>query len=159
MRPFLFLFIILLPLSAFSINQPGRLGVGLSGQLQNDIPALSVKILQSKSFAMGALLGFSSSESSGGVGAGVKLYKILFEEPQLNFYAGLLGAFIKEKTLFAESQTGFQVDLTLGSEFSFTGLKSLGFSLDFGISLNKLDDFVVETVGEHFVSAAVHFYI
>jgi len=57
------------------------------------------------------------------------------------------------------SESGFQVDVTLGSEFSFRGLESLGFSLEFGVSLNKLSDFVVETVGNNYLVSAVHFYL
>ncbi len=154
----LVILIFLLPLHLFAINQPGRLGLGLSGQLQNDIPALSIKVMQSRSFAISGLFGISSDEQDGGMGAGVKLYKIFFEEPQLNFYGGLLGAFVREKAGTVD-HSGFQFDLTFGSEFSFQGLNSLGFSVDFGLSMNKMDEFVVETVGKHFFSAAVHFYL
>jgi hypothetical protein len=154
----LFIIFLLLPLNMYAINQPGRMGLGLSGQLQNDIPALSLKVLQSRSFAMSGLFGISSDESEGGLGAGLKIYRIFFEEPQLNFYGGLLGAFVKEKK-GTQDHSGFQFDLTFGTEFAFQGLNSIGFSLDFGLSMNKLDEFVVETVGKHYFSAAVHFYL
>ena len=47
----------------------------------------------------------------------------------------------------------------MGSEFSFAGLSSLGFSVEFGLSLNKVDEFVVETVGDNFIVAGAHFYL
>lgn len=158
MKKLIFSLSLLLPLLVSAINQPGRMGVGFSGQLKNDLPSISVKIQQSRGFAISGLFGISTSDKNGGLGLGFKAFKILFEEPQLNFYAGLLGALIKQKTLNS-NETGFQADLTVGSEFSFSGLNSLGFSVDFGISMNKLEDFVFETVGNHYFTAAVHFYL
>ncbi len=145
-------------LKAQSMDQIGRLGVGMTQALKNDMPALSFKLQRSPAFAMGGLLGMSTSDDDGGYGAGLKLYRIFFDEPQLNFYGAAMGALIKEKTL-TRTRSGFQFDFTLGSEFAFSGLQSLGFSFEFGLSLNKLDDFVVETVGYHFVVAAIHFYL
>ncbi|MBT3584923.1 MAG: hypothetical protein HN509_08450 [Halobacteriovoraceae bacterium] len=139
-------------------DRRGRLGVGLNNQLKNDLPSISFKLQKSKSFAFGGLLGLSTDDSNGGFGAGLKVYRNLFDEPQLNFYTALMGALLKEKSAGVE-QSGFQVDLTLGSEFHFAGLTSLGFSFEFGVSFNKLDDFVAETTGSHFVVAGIHFYL
>ena len=69
-----------------------------------------------------------------------------------------MGALIKEKNGSVD-ESGFQFDLTFGSEFHFTGLNSLGFSFEFGISMNKMDTFIVETVGHHFITAGIHFYL
>jgi hypothetical protein len=49
--------------------------------------------------------------------------------------------------------------MTLGTEFSFEGLESIGFSFEFGISINKLDDVRIQTTGNNFVTAGVHFYL
>ena len=139
-------------------NHLGRLGVGASNQLANDLTALSFKVQKSNAFALGGLLGVSTDNNNGGYGAGLKLYRILFEEPQLTFYFAGLGALINHKTTTTE-KSGFQFDLTMGTEFSFAGLESLGFTLEFGFSFNKLNDFVVETVGDHLIAAGVHFYL
>src|SRR4051794_34582075 len=102
----------------------GRLGVGATNQLANEVPALSLKIQQSKTFALGGVLGFKSDQDNTLYGAGVKLYRIIFDEPQLNFYmAGLLATenyFDKTKN---KVQSGYQMDGTLGSEFHFSGLE------------------------------------
>lgn len=145
--------------SVFAVERRGRLGVGFSNQLQNELPAVSFKIQRSRSFAFGALLGLSTDDNDGGLGAGIKLYRILFDEPQLNFYTSLLGAYLRDNNGANASQSGFQFDLTLGSEFSFVGLQSLGFSVEFGVSMNKMNDFVVETTAGGLVVAAVHFYL
>ncbi len=145
-------------LGAWGMERIDRLGVGVSGQLKNDFPAISFKLQQSNSFALGGLLALSTNSSQGGYGMGIKLYRMIFDEPQLNFYLSLMGGLLKE-TQGPVSSSGFQFDFTAGSEFSFAGLNSLGMSFEFGISLRQMDELIVETVGNHFISAGIHFYI
>jgi len=141
----------------FALDKIGRMGIGFSQELQNDLPALSFKIQKNRSFAFGALANFSSS-SNGGYGAGIKLYRNLFDEPQLHFYSsamlGLLG-----KKISGTTYSGFQFDLTLGTEFHLQGLNSVGFSLEFGVQAYKTSQFVFQTLGHSFVVAGVHFYL
>jgi len=85
------LFLLLLPGLSKATDLRGRLGLGATNQLANGLPALSLKIQQSKTFAIGGVLGFKSDQDKTLYGAGVKFYRIIFDEPQLNFYmAGLL---------------------------------------------------------------------
>ncbi len=144
--------------SAYALEKTNRLGVGMTNQLKNDFPALSFKMQKSRSFALGGMVGVSTSDTDGGYGAGIKLYRNIFDEPQLNFYFAGLGALIGNK-INGKTYSGFQFDLSLGSEFHFTGLNSLGFSFEFGVSANKKKDFVFETVGSNFVVAGIHFYL
>jgi hypothetical protein len=144
--------------NANAMDRRSRLGVGYSNQLQSDLPAVSFKLQRSKAFAMGGLLGISTDDNGGGYGAGLKFYRNIFDEPQLTFYAALMGALLNQKRP-AGDKSGFQADLSLGSEFSFAGLDSLGFSLEFGVSFHKIDEFIVETVGRNFLVAGVHFYL
>ena len=155
----LFFFLLIFTNKTYAINEIGRLGVGVSNQFVNERPAISIKLLKSKSFALGALLQLRLDDDTGSTGAGLKLYRNIFIEPNLNFYSSLMAAYLKQK-LPGISETGWQFDLTLGSEFSFAQLQSLGFSFEFGLSINKLaDDVIIETLGNHIVKAAVHFYI
>ncbi len=154
---FLFLEMLIGP-TALAVDRRYRLGLGMTSQLKNELPSLSFKLQRTRSFALGGLLGYSSDSNRGGHAAGLKLYRNLFNEPQLSFYGAMMAAILQEKTA-TRDQSGFQVDLSLGSEFHFTGLKSLGFSLEFGVSLNKIDDFIIETIGNNFVVSAVHFYL
>lgn len=144
--------------SAHALEKTNRLGVGMTNQLKNEFPALSFKMQKSRSFAYGGMLGLSSSDKDGGYGAGVKLYRNIFDEPQLNFYLAGAGAILSNK-INGTSYSGFQFDLSFGSEFHFTGLNSLGFSFEFGVSANKKKDFVFETLGNNFLVAGIHFYL
>lgn len=143
---------------AQALEKTNRLGVGMSNQLKNDIPAFSFKMQKTRSFAYGGLVGVSSSKTDGGFGVGLKLFRNIFDEPQLNFYMAGMGALLSTK-MNSTSYSGFQFDLSFGSEFHFVGLNSLGFSFEFGVSANKKKDFVFETIGSQFVVAAVHFYL
>lgn len=154
---FLF-FIVLAPSLAWSRDNVGRMGIGTSSQIATDLPAISFKILNNPSFGIGGLFGISTSESGGGHAAGLKFYKIIFDEPQLQFYASGMGALLKREG-DSNDGSGFQLDFTFGSEFTFQGLESLGFSFEFGVSMNKVDEFVIETVGYHVIAAAIHFYL
>lgn len=143
----------------YAVDLKNRLGVGVTNQLINQLPALSVKIQRSDLFAYGGILGLKSSEVNGGFSAGLKLYRNIFREPNLTFYGAILGALVNSKTIYSSS-TGFQLDATLGSEFHLQGLDSIGFSFEFGASINKLNDsFSIGTAGYHFINAAIHFYL
>lgn len=161
---------LLLPLFAFVISTSvsaadlrGRMGIGASNQLANDVPALSLKVQQTKTFALGGILGFKSNQDHTLYGAGLKLYRIIFDEPQLNFYmAGLFATqnYLDEKK--DKVKSGYQLDGTLGTEFHFQGLESIGFSFEFGVSVRNTDadrGTSFETLGDQFVKAAVHFYL
>lgn len=162
MQKKLILGLLLLPSLALGADLRGRLGVGLSNQLANELPAISLKIQQSKTFALGAILGLKSDEDHTLYGAGVKLYRIIFDEPQLNFY--MAGLFATQNYLNDKDKTksGYQIDGTMGSEFHFSGLESLGFSLEFGLSVRNVSDeggTTFQTLGDQFLKAAVHFYL
>jgi hypothetical protein len=150
-----------LPSTSFAIGQDlvGRLGVGMTQTFAHHVSALSIKMLTSPSFAFGALLGMKDSDAEKSLGVGVKAYKIIFDEPLLQFYGAGMLAILTQKTA-AKSYAGQQVDLLLGSEFHFAGLESLGFSVEFGFSFHNLkDDFTIETVGHHFLQGGIHFYL
>jgi hypothetical protein len=161
-QKFLVLGLFLLPSMVFGADLRSRLGVGMTNQLANDIPAISLKIQQSKAFAIGGLLGFKSDRDQTLYGAGIKLYRIIFDEPQLNFY--MAGLFASENYLNKEDveETGYQIDGTMGSEFHFSGLESVGFSFEFGLSVRKADaegGNSFQTLGDSFIKSAVHFYL
>jgi hypothetical protein len=162
MKKTLLIFLLFLSQHLFATDLRGRMGIGATNQLANELPAISIKVQQSKTFALGALLGFKSDQNNSLYGAGVKLYRIIFDEPQLNFYmAGLLATqtyFDSEKD---KVKSGYQVDGTLGTEFHFQGLESIGFSFEFGLSARNADESgsSFQTLGDQFLKAAVHFYL
>lgn len=152
------LFFATLSTPSYALEKTNRLGIGMTNQLKNDFPSLSFKVQKSRSFAIGGMGGISTSDSEGGYGAGIKLYRNIFDEPQLNFYVSGMAAVLSNK-IAGKTESGFQFDLSMGSEFHLAGLNSIGFSFEFGVSANKKKDFVFETLGNNFVVAGVHFYL
>lgn len=144
--------------SSFAYDKTNRLGLGMTNQLKTDVPGLSFKMQKNRSFAFGGLFGLSTNPDTGGYGLGLKVYRNIFDEPQLNFYLAGMGAILSNK-VNRTSYSGFQFDLSLGSEFHFSGLQSLGFSFEFGASAYKKKDFVFETLGNNFIVSAIHFYL
>ncbi len=158
----LFFFLFTLPSLAFAADLRGRLGIGASNQLANEIPAISLKIQQSKTFALGGILGFKSDQDNTLYGAGIKFYRIIFDEPQLNFYMAALFASQNYLDETDKLKTGYQIDGTLGTEFHFSGLESIGFSFETGISARNADadgGSTLQTLGDQFLKAAFHFYL
>lgn len=139
-------------------DRVGRLGLGMTNQLKIDIPQLSFKMQKSRSTAIGGMVGVSTDKTEGGYGAGLKLYRNIFDEPQLNFYFAGTGALLSKK-IGGSSHSGFQFDLSFGSEFHFQGLNSLGFSFEFGVSGHKTREFSFGTIGNSFIVSGIHFYL
>jgi hypothetical protein len=144
--------------TSWALDKINRLGVGMTNQLKNDFPAISMKMQKNRSFALGSIIGFSSDKNNGGYGVGLKLYRNIFDEPQLNFYFATMGALLSNKAN-SSTYSGFQFDLSFGSEFHFVGLNSLGFSFEFGASAYRKREFAFQTLGNNFVVSAIHFYL
>ncbi len=150
-----FVTLFLFSFSSHAINMMGRTGLGFSSQLKGDLTGLSFKFQKTRDIAYGAIVAINSDDNNVDYGLGGKMYKLIFDEPHLNFFAsGLLAA------LRTNDESGFQVDGTMGSEFHIPGIESIGFSFEFGFSINRLNSSTnIETVGYNFLSAAVHFYL
>ncbi|MFN8370598.1 MAG: hypothetical protein U0T83_08255 [Bacteriovoracaceae bacterium] len=159
MRNIILLLLLVISFNLQARNLSGRLGIGMTNHFHNDIPCISLKLQRSKSYALGLEVGTKFSDTDGGYATGLKFYRIIFDEPQLNFYGALMGAMLSQKTA-GVSKSGYQFDGTLGTEFHFAGLESLGFSFEFGLSINKLGEkSAIETVGDSMIVGAVHFYL
>ncbi len=144
---------------AYARDLQGRVGVGYNSQFANSavdspVPGLSVKYALSRDLAVEAVVGMRTSSPTNTV-SGVKLFKNLFIETNLNFYMALGGA-----VLAANGNSGVELIGTLGAEFFIPGLESLGFSFEAGGGLHNLtnDSFSFRTLGASFVDAGMHFY-
>ncbi len=139
----------------------GRLGVGSTNHLVTGQSALSVKIQKSRSSALGGHFSLDSSDDGIFYALGLKAYRYIYEEPQLNFYSALSGTYLTFKDEESDdSMSGYQIDGTLGTEFSFQGLESVGFSFEFGVGLSDYQNETrFQTIGHSIISSAVHFYL
>ena len=147
-----------LTFNTYAIERVGRLGVGFSNTVDESATSLSIKVQRSTSFAYGVIFGIDTADDGGWHG-GIRLYRNIFDEPFLTFYT--VGSFLllNQKNPGSDSDSGFQADLGFGTEFSFQGIDSLGLSAEFGVRFKKVDDLEVSTMGEHILSAGLHFYL
>ncbi len=145
---------------SFAISKTGRMGLGLTNQPINDIPSLSLKLQQNRYFALGAILGFRSGADNTEYGAGLKIYRVIFEEELLNFFLSATALSLSFEDKQKKLQSGYQLDGTMGAEFHFEGIESIGFSFEFGISASRgPEGRRIETLGNNLVRAGVHFYL
>ena len=149
------MFFLFVASEANAVSLLGRMGVGMTKQLKGDLTGLSLKVQQTRESALGVIAAVSADEDVTDYAFGGKYYQILFDEPHLNFYGAGMLAMLK-----TNDKSGYQVDATLGSVFHIPGIESLGFSFEFGVSLNKVDGIrSIETTGYNFFNAAIHFYL
>ena len=156
----IFVILVLISSSCFASGQIGRLGVGMANQLVTNTPTLSMKLQRNRSSALGGIFGLDSSSEGSFYALGLKYYRLIYEEPQLNFYSAFSGAFFTYENTAGDSDAGNQFDGVFGTEFSFQGLESVGFSFEFGMRYyNYEDETHIATTGYNFISSAIHFYL
>lgn len=155
-----FFFLLCSASQAWALNSMGRLGVGITNHLGSDLQAISVKVQKARSLAIGGHFAVKASADTSLYALGGKLYRNIYEEPQLNFYGVMEATLLTYETQSEEVRQGYLLGAGFGSEFSLQGLESLGLSFEFGMALSKTsDDSQLETTGNHIIKSAVHFYL
>jgi hypothetical protein len=136
----------------------GRLGIGYNAQFANfhetnGVPAIAAKYAPTKDIAFEAVLGMTTATPGNSV-IGLKFFKNLFFENNLNFYTMLAGGLVTANTLSGmDFQGGF------GCEFFIPGLESVGISFELGAELTDISgSMVFRTMGASFLNAGMRFY-
>jgi hypothetical protein len=137
----------------------GRLGLGYNAQFANyresggTVPAIAAKYAVTKDIAFEGVLGFATTKPANSV-IGMKFFKNLFFENNLNFYSMLAGGIVA-----ANGNSGFDFQGGFGSEFFIPGLESVGLSFELGVELTNITgSMVFRTVGASFLHAGMRFY-
>lgn len=136
----------------------GRLGLGYNAQFANTkqtnaVPGVSIKYGLSRDIAA-ELVAAVSTTDPGNSAYGLKLFKNIFLETNLNFYA--MGAIA---SVSGGGNSGMEFQGGFGVEAFIPGLESLGFSMETGASFNNLSGgYALQTLGVSFLNAGMHFY-
>jgi hypothetical protein len=137
----------------------GRLGLGYNAQFANyresngTVPAVAAKYAVTKDIAFEGVVGFATTKPANSV-IGMKFFKNLFFENNLNFYAMLAGGLVS-----ANSKSGMDFQGGFGTEFFIPGLESVGMSFEVGAELTNITGTMVfRTVGASFLNAGMRFY-
>lgn len=147
-------------LNTHALSLMGRMGIGTSNQFVNNMQSISLKVQRSRAMAIGAMIGLDANSDSTNYSFGGKLYRIIYDEPQLNFYSTAMFGLFSYQNATNSTATGYQADVGLGTEFSFQGLESIGFSFEFGIGYSRYNEKnYFKVMGHNMVTSAVHFYL
>lgn len=145
--------------SSYAMSLLGRLGVGMTNQVVTGIDALSIKLQRNRSVAISGIFGLNNTSDSSNYALGAKVFRLIYDEPQLNFYSALTAVTFTYQNN-GDTESGYQVNAGLGTEFSLQGLESIGFSFEFGLGMNKYNGGNnIQTYGNNIISSAVHFYL
>jgi len=154
----LFLYTLAIP-SAEARDLQGRLGLGYNAQFanyresNNSVPAIAAKYAITKDIAIEGVFGIATTSPGNSV-IGVKFFKNLFFENNMNFY-GMLAAGL----VTANNQSGSDLLGGFGAEFFIPGLESLGISFEVGGELTNITgSMVFRTMGASFLNAGMRFY-
>lgn len=137
----------------------GRLGLGFNAQFANQrevnggVPAIAGKYAVTKDIAVEGVFGVATTKPANSV-VGMKFFKNLFFENNLNFYGMIAGALVT-----ANATSGVDLQSGFGAEFFIPGLESVGFSFEVGGELTNLSgSMVFRTMGASFLDAGMRFY-
>jgi hypothetical protein len=147
------------PAVARAKDMQGRLGLGYNAEFANSqatggVPGVSIKYGLTRDIATELVVGVATTDPSNSV-VGIKFFKNLFYETNLNFYFFLGGGILS-----AGGRSGAQFLGGFGTEFFIPGIESLGFSVETGGLFENVStgNFVLKTMGVDFLSAGIHFY-
>ncbi|RYZ61012.1 MAG: hypothetical protein EOP09_20450 [Proteobacteria bacterium] len=144
--------------SASARDLHGRIGLGYNAQFANQrtgsgVPGLGIKYAMTRDLALEGIIGAETGSGSQST-FGAKLFKNVFFENNLNFYAFFAGAALK-----SGNRSGYDIQAGFGSEFFIPGIDSIGMSFEVGGEATNISgSTVVRTLGLSFLHAGMRFY-
>lgn len=142
-----------------------RLGVGYADQfgISGGLPSLAVRYYPNPELGVAAQLGVDTEEDASKFGFMGKVFRIIFQEDNMNFYmgagAGLISREAENSGGGTDNDSGFALSGFAGGEFFFSGLDSLGFSFETGVGVTSISSEVrFRTIGDHPLRAGITFY-
>lgn len=135
-----------------------RLGVGFKNQFNDDLPGLALQYYPSSELGLSASLGIDTKKENSSFGALAKVYRVVFQEDNLNFYMGAGAGLISQETS-GRNESGFLMMAYTGCEFFLPGLENLGLSFEAGTAITSLSSSVrFRTYGDSPLRAGIIFY-
>lgn len=144
--------------SAEAKDLSNRLGIGYKNQFSIDLPGIAVQYYPGADLGLSATLAVDTQKDNSRFGFMVKMYRIIFEEDNLNFYMGA-GAGLLSQEINKDNQSGFELMGFGGAEFFLPGLENLGFSFEAGAGITSISSGTrFRTFGDSPLRAGIIFY-
>ncbi|HWU41824.1 MAG TPA: hypothetical protein VN132_00260 [Bdellovibrio sp.] len=134
-----------------------RLGVGVKSHETLDLPELAVVYNPTNEISVVGGLGIDTKEDESKFAANAGIRRIIFKEDNMNFYMGGTFGFVNYETK-ADKQSGIELDALFGVEFFFTGLESLGFTIEGGAGVISTSNVRFRTIADSPFRAGIIFY-
>ena len=140
-------------------DMQGRFGLGYNSEFSNStstnrVPGVSIKYGLTRDIAAEVIAGIDTSGPNSDSVTGIKFFKNIFYETNLNFYF-MMGAGI----VSALGKSGGDFLGGFGAEFFIPGIDSLGLAFETGGAFGNITgSFAVRTLGVSFLDAGIHFY-
>jgi hypothetical protein len=135
-----------------------RLGVGFKNQFASDLPGIAAQYWPSADLGLSATVGIDTQTNNSKFGGMLKLYRVIYDEQNLNFYMGAGAGLLSQETA-GRNESGFEVQAFTGVEFFLHGLENLGFSFETGIAITSMSSATrFRTFGDSPVRAGMTFY-
>ena len=140
-----------------------RLGVGFRDSVSMDIPSVAAFYYPNSDYGMIGSIGIDTQKNQSKSAIAGAVRRIIFKEEQMNFFGGaqlaLLSQEVPNTTVSGfETQSGIEVAATVGGEFFFQGLESLGFNFETGVAMANVGRVRFRTIGDSFLRAGIAFY-
>lgn len=134
-----------------------RMGVGFRNAYGIDVPSIAATYYPNSQFAVLGAVGIDTQKDQAKSAFSGGLRRILFREPQMNFFTGGYLSMLSNETTTG-TDSGFEISAVVGGEFFFTGLDSLGFNFETGAGVTNLGRTRFRTLGDHMFRAGMFFY-
>ena len=137
-----------------------RLGVGYASpfSLGDTLPSLAARYYPNPDYGLMGAIGVDTTKDDSQFGLMLKMMRTVFREENLNFYVAAAAGLISRQ-IVGHTDSGFDVDAVIGTEFFFAGLENLGFNFEAGVGVTSISSEVrFRTIGDHPLRAGLFFY-
>ncbi|OFZ32164.1 MAG: organic solvent tolerance protein [Bdellovibrionales bacterium RIFCSPHIGHO2_01_FULL_40_29] len=155
---FLTLVLILFAQTIFAKDMTHRFGLGVKNNTSENLPSLTSVYFFSQDLAFTGGVGLDTKKNESKFQMNVGVRKMVFTEPNLNFYTGAQAGIANYEDPVLGKQSGFEMLAVFGTEFFFTGLENLGLTFEGGFGVTSLKDVRFRTIADDPFRAGLIFY-
>ena len=143
---------------AFAKDLTHRFAVGLKNNTSENLPSIAVVYFPMSDIAFTAGVGTDTKKDNSKFQMHLGIRKIIFAEPNLNFYSGAQVGLVNYEDPVTGRQSGTEILGVFGVEFFFQGLENVGFTFEAGMAVASLAEVRFRTVADGPTRAGILFY-
>ncbi len=154
----LFICVLQFPNEVLAKDLTQRLGVGFKNNTSQSLPSLGLVYYAAKDYAFTAGAGINTEKNNSAFQINGGVRKVIYTENNLNFYTGAQLGIASYESIVDGRNSGIEILAVGGTEFFFTGLENLAFTVEAGFAVSSVKDTRFRTIGDDPFRAGVIFY-